>query len=530
MFECFKCKRIVNQKITNNVYKVPIVTCSCKSKNYHFLRDHPENRCTDKQEIKLLELYCLENSKSLDVILYGSFILEIGLGDVIEVIGEVKCELVEEDIYQLKVVCNNLNIKKNTLLQYSDNEVITNVIKKNPLFNVKENIMGILISNIFSSIVGHEHVKVGLLLSLFGGTQKYVGFSDTRSEIHVLIVGDPGLGKSRMLLSCLGIIPKTFYISGGSISSSGLTISVNHDQATGEYITEAGALILSDNGICCLDELGKITEQSTLFEAMEDQIVTITKTGIVCTIPAKCTIIAAVNPKHGRFNKNKTLNENLNIDTFLLSRFDLIYILKDEMSGKENYEMYNQIIDRCKYTDSKLISFVKRRNEFYEESDLKYTLSDIRQYIDYARSTVYPILSSIAKNKIKEFYQSIKLDQKNTVNISVLETLMRLTESIAKLELKTVASEEHAIVAIKLYKKIYLFKDNEGKNFKKFKIDDLLKDYVNITESDLINKDKLVELIEKTNVKKSPNELIEILNYRGILIKKGKDEYKINFV
>lgn len=192
-----------------------------------------------------------------------------------------------------------------------------------------------VVHSLCPAIFGHENVKAGLALGLFGGSRNDDNQKDklsVRSDPHILVVGDPGLGKSQMLRAVSQISPRSVYVSANTTTASGLTVTVSKERGPGNDVAlEAGALVLSDQGLCCIDEFDKIgCDHHCLLEAMEQQQVSIAKAGVVATLSARCSVIAAANPVGGHYDSRKTISENLKMSTALLSRFDLVFILLDK--------------------------------------------------------------------------------------------------------------------------------------------------------------------------------------------------------
>lgn len=524
-FECVKCSKILKVQNQNNIYKIP--KCSCKSKSIVFLSGHASTKYTDKQEIKIQEIFTSDsNTKVLEIDLYGSLVGTVVPGDLIQLTGIVKAELSGE-AYKLKIECNSLQIIKNRNNlrneQYFQSDFET--FKK---ISEEPNLISIFINNLYHDIYGNTLIKAGLILSLFGGTRKYAGAQPVKSEIHVLIVGDPGLGKSKLLLNTCSILPKSTYVSGNFCTTAGLTVSISHDPITGEYMTDAGALVVSDGGMCCIDEFDKIDDHTALYEAMEDQKVTVAKGGVCCSVPTRSTIVAATNPKNGHFDTTKSIKDNLKFDSSLISRFDLVFILRDDLNEKENYEIGNQILKKrhCGIEDP-ISSLMKdlRSDTFIKHNSTVYTSEILKKYIEYARMTVNPVLSRAAKQKIKEYYLEIRKD--GSTSIRNLESLMRLTESCARMELKSIASGAHASFAISLHRRIFIKNEKQAKT-RKVNFECLLKEYTEMNGTNTISRVDLINLIKQSNSKKPEQEVLETLNFQGLIIKKGNEEYKIN--
>lgn len=308
------------------------------------------------------------------------------------------------------------------------------------------------------------------MLSL--GVPKNIGDKSklmTRGDPHVLVVGDPGLGKSQLLKACCAVAPRAVYVCGTSSTTTGLTVSMVRDGASGDYALEAGALVLGDQGICCIDEFDKMSaEHQALFEAMEQQSISIAKSGMVCSLSARTSVIAAANPINGHYNPEKTVNENLKIAGALLSRFDIIFILLDSPdmqrdqllsehvialhsgnSMSSNYNNSNFNFSLSSDVDPSSLTLAERV-KFHTKTANLISQENLRKYIAYAKKFVKPRLSDEAKQVITDFYLKLRQEHASSdttpVTTRQLESMIRLAEARAKIELREVVTESDAYV------------------------------------------------------------------------------------
>ena len=303
----------------------------------------------------------------------------------------------------------------------------------------EKNLMKKLINSIVPSIYGHDKIKEALLLQMVGGVKKVRDDGGiTRGDIHILLVGDPGGGKSQMLKRIGTVAPKGRFVSGKGVSGAGLTATVVKDEFLQGWSLEAGALVLANKGVLCIDELDKMSpdDRSAMHEALEGQTITISKANIQATLRCETTVLAAANPKFGRFDPYDTVARQINLPPTLINRFDLIFPIKD-------------LPDPAK--DEKLAKFILslHQNDL-TDPDIETRL--IRKYLIYARQNIFPKLTDSAVEELKNYFIKMRSSSGDMRSVPIsarqLEGLIRLSEAYAKLRLKNKVSKKDAQKAI----------------------------------------------------------------------------------
>jgi DNA replication licensing factor MCM5 len=309
------------------------------------------------------------------------------------------------------------------------------------LFKSREEI----IAAIAPEIYGMDDVKEAIACQLFSGVRKELPDAmKIRGDINVLLFGDPSVAKSQLLKFAYRVAPIGVYTSGKGSSAAGLTASVIRHTNTGEFVLEGGAMVLADGGIVCIDEFDKMRQNDrvAIHEAMEQQTISIAKAGITAVLNTRTAVLAAANPVLGRFDDLKSASDNIDFQTTILSRFDLIFVLRD---------VKNEERDRL------VAEHVVRLHASAEDTTITSGHpSDLKRYISHARKVCSPVISESAMALLQNEYVRMRstVSGRDSIPITVrqLEALIRITESLAKMSLSNECTEEHVQEALRLFK------------------------------------------------------------------------------
>ena len=436
--------------------------------------------------------------RSVELILDHDLVDKVKPGDRVQVVGvyralaanSINGQSSTSGVFQTVVLVNNITILNQSIHQLtfiqSDVQHIRSLAKRT-------DILDILSRSLSPSIHGHDMIKKALILQLLSGVEKNLSTgTHLRGDINVLLVGDPSTAKSQLLRSVMNMAPLAISTTGKGSSGVGLTAAVTSDPDTRERRLEAGAMVLGDRGIVCIDEFDKMSEidRVAIHEAMEQQTVTISKAGIHASLNARCSVLAAANPVYGNYDRNRRIVENIGLPDSLLSRFDLLFVVLDQLdpdvdrriashvirghsyrntAGRSGYdsdddEEEDDLLEVQAMNGSRAKSIWQRsrynydnhNDEMEEDSEESVSKHDIlqhdflRKYLHFAKTRIRPTLTEEARECIATKYAEMRSRQNERtlpITARTCETVIRLASAHAKTRLSQVVEADPDVKA-----------------------------------------------------------------------------------
>ncbi len=452
-FKCKRCGTTSRVEQTGQFLKAPTVCTSpdCgKDGPFEFIQD--QSAFIDSQDLRLQErpedLPPGQLPRTLAVKLIGTEVVDVARpGDHVSIVGIVHAFAPSRPgigklrTFILQLDANSIEVmgkEPETTQTSAEEEEKILALSKDPFVHRK------IMTSIAPSIFGYEHIKEAIMYLLFGGVSKSLPDINIRGEMNALLIGDPGTAKSQLLQYVARIAPRGLYTSGRGTTAAGLTAAVIREKG-GSMSLEAGALVLADKGIACIDEMDKMRPEDrvAIHEAMEQHTVSVAKGGIVATLNARTAVLAAANPALGRYEPHRTVAENISLPVTILSRFDIIFVLRDVPDREADGKMSQHILE------------IHQRGVSPVEAPVDAEL--LRKYISYAKA-IQPELSDEALRRLRDFYLAMRSASESegspvAITARQLESLVRVAEARARVALRKEVTGEDAEAAISIMRR-----------------------------------------------------------------------------
>ncbi len=450
LFECTKCKHKFSADVSLELGKISLpAKCPsdranpCKGVNFKGIEGTQIHR--DYQEIKIQErnqgLSVSAVPRSIVVILEDDLVDTCKAGDDVVVTGTVmrqwrrmfpgaRCDL------ELSLLANSLQVKNEHKSKVEVESETVQIFQdfwrkqceaKCPLAG-----RNTILASICPQVYGLFSVKLAVALMLIGGVPRTASNgTHIRGEVHLLLVGDPGTGKSQFLKYAAKLSPRSVLTTGMGSTAAGLTVTAQRDG--GEWVLEAGALVLGDGGLCCIDEFDGIREadRATIHEAMEQQTLSVAKAGLVTTLNTRTTVFGVTNPK-GNYDPSEPLSVNTSLSGPLLSRFDIVLVLLDT----KNPQWDNVVSDHILSSHQGLPAGKRQQQNNADQASPNWTMELLQKYICHVKASIFPVMTEEAERIIMGYYQLSRREECRSAartTIRLLESLIRLAEAHARL-------------------------------------------------------------------------------------------------
>lgn len=450
-FECQRCGSITRVEQDGNKLKDPFLCESCEKKGSFKLLVQ-ESTFVDSQKILIQEtledLRGGEHPKQLTIYIKDDLTGQINPGDRVGITGSLRAMMktvgnTKSRVFEMFVDANSYEPVElefeEVKITKEDEHMIMELSRDPDIYNK-------IRDSIAPHIYGYNEIKEAIMYQLFSSPAiKLPDGGKVRGDSHIIIMGEPATGKSEILqYVAKTLAPRGVYTSGKGTSAAGLTAAAIKDEfGDGGWSLEAGALVLADKGVACVDEFDKmeVKDRGAMHEAMEQQTVSIAKAGMLATFSARCSILAAANPKYGRFDEYKAISEQINLSPALLSRFDLIFFVRDELADTE--KVAKHVLDTLTMPE-------KAKPQIMPDI--------LRKYIAYARQNVFPTLTDEARERIERFYVDMREKAMDAEGVPIpltarqLWAILRLSRAASRVRFSNETTVEDAERAIRLVK------------------------------------------------------------------------------